>query len=63
MSKMFNKLPSEIVNIYDEYTAFCFNEACFYIRAQVEMGEEPNFNTKEVKQHYTSFTEFYKQFT
>ena len=35
-SLKFNKLPSEILRIKDEYTAFCFDEACLYISNQIE---------------------------
>ena len=40
-SQRFNKLPSEIACITDEYTAFCFDEACFYIITQLEDGKKP----------------------
>ena len=32
----FNKLPSEIARIHQEYEAFCFDEACEYIIKQLE---------------------------
>lgn len=36
IANRYNKLPSEILNIQDEYTAFCLNEACAYIQYQLE---------------------------
>ena len=37
----FKKLPSEILKIKDEYTAFCFDEACMYIITQIEDKKKP----------------------
>ena len=33
--------PSEIMGISDEYTAFCFDEACAFIIQQIKDGKEP----------------------
>lgn len=47
----FKRLPSEIARIYDEYTAFCFDEACEYIISQLQQDKKPrwkeDYNTKE----------------
>ena len=43
MSKKFKIRPSEILEIEDVYTAYCFDEACVYILSKVENGEKPNF--------------------
>lgn len=40
-SKRYNRLPSEILRIDDEYTAFCFDEACDYIITQLEQEKKP----------------------
>ena len=37
----FNKLPSEIARVYQEYEAFCFDEACEYIIKQLEDKKNP----------------------
>ena len=58
--------PSELMNIEDAYTAFCFDEACAYIVNQLKDGKEPvirkgkdaDGNTK----HYNSFSDFYKKY-
>lgn len=34
-------MPSEVMGIEDEYTAFCFDEACAFIVAKMQKGEEP----------------------
>ena len=53
---MFNKTPAELLFIDDEYTAFCLNQACAYIRANIEQDEEmPTF-----KVSYSSFTALYE---
>lgn len=57
MSKAYNKTPSEIMRIDDEYTAFCFDEACEEIMYRISKGEKPIFRSK-----YKSFADFYKQF-
>ena len=44
----FNKLPSEILRIDDEYTAFCFDEACLYITNQIENKKKPHFKDEKV---------------
>jgi hypothetical protein len=44
-----------MLGISDPYTAYCFDEACAFIVAKMENGEEPQFGRK-VK----SFTELYK---
>lgn len=36
VANRYNKLPSEILHIKDEYTAFCLDEACSYIHTQLE---------------------------
>ncbi len=40
----YNKLPSEILRIEDEYTSFCFDEACMYISSQLQNEKEPKWN-------------------
>ncbi|MCE9677209.1 MULTISPECIES: hypothetical protein [Paraclostridium] len=43
-SKKFNRLPSEIIGLDDDYVAFCFDEACMYILNEYEQGNEAEFN-------------------
>lgn len=57
ISKVYSKLPSEVMRIDDEYTAFCFDEACEEIMYRFSKGESPTFRSK-----YKSFSDFYKQF-
>lgn len=63
MSKYYRCLPSVLMNIEDEYTAFCFNEACCVIAMRLQEGDKPHYidpvKTKEVK-HYNSFKDMYK---
>ena len=45
----FNRLPSEIARIDDEYTSFCFDEACLYIVNQIEDKKKPHFRDEKAK--------------
>ena len=40
---MYNKNPSEMLNIQDEYIAYCFDEACIYIFNKIQEGDIPNW--------------------
>lgn len=64
MSKQYNCLPSEILGIEDDYTAFCFNEACMNIIIHLESGEKPRYieKKKNEKKEYSSFSDFYKNY-
>ena len=43
----FNKLPSEIARIHNEYEAFCFDEACDYIIRQLEDKKTPKWREEK----------------
>lgn len=58
LAKRFNRLPSELLNLEDEYTAFCFDEACGLILDKLESGEEIRFQQK-----FSSFSELYANYT
>lgn len=49
--------PSALLGLDDPYTAYCFDEACAYIRARVDKGEELCFKKK-----YKSFSDIYKEY-
>lgn len=61
-------LPSQVIKVEDEYTAFCFDEACAFIMGKIDNKEEPNFNVfasenedaKEIKKEYRNFGDYYK---
>lgn len=57
--------PSSLLNLHnDEYSAYCFDEACAYIIKMIEKGNEPNFNVfDENKKHFSSFSDMYKNIT
>lgn len=51
--------------VKDEYTAYCFDEACFYILSMIKEGKKPHFENdkgKATKGHYSSFSDLYKQY-
>ena len=63
MSKLYNCLPSYIIGIEDNYTAFCFNEACAEIILRLQNEEKPIYREQEEEQEeYSNFTDFYKNF-
>lgn len=60
--------PSEILEIYDPYTAFCFDEACAYIVRQLEDGKEPILKREKLNnvvkpQSYKKASELYSKFS
>jgi len=60
--------PSEILEIYDPYTAFCFDEACAYIVRQLEDGQEPILKREKLNnvvkpQSYKKASELYSKFS
>lgn len=57
LANTYKCLPSTLLDIYDPYTAFCFDEACAYIAQQIEEGEEPRFVIK-----FNSFKEMYEHY-
>ena len=48
------------MGIDDEYTAYCFNEACAQIMYRLEKGEEPYFKTVDTT-HYTRPSQLYNK--
>lgn len=51
------------MGIEDEYTAFCFNEACAYIITRLKNKEKPivRFDERN-KKVYSKPSDFYKKF-
>ena len=67
MSKLYCLRPSEVIGLYDEYEAFCFDEACNCIAYHLMNEEEANYREfdekgERKKNHYKSFSDLYKQF-
>lgn len=64
IARQYNCLPSSVVGIEDNYTAFCFNEACSYIRQRMDNGDEPIYQIDEEqnKMNYSCASEFFKQY-
>ena len=60
ISKLYNTLPSKILNIKDEYTAFCLNQACTFIRSMNDNGVKPIHTIKRNK--CTSFSDLYAKY-
>ena len=64
IAKEFGCLPSQVMSIDDEYTAYCFNEACMNVLTRLKNNETPHYVTleqgKENQQSYHNFSDFYK---
>lgn len=63
MSKIYKKRPSEILNIKDEYTSYCFDEACAIILNKMNNKEKPIFPVKgnNIESiHYNSASQLYE---
>lgn len=55
--------PSELLEINDAYTAFCFDEACSYILSKIRRGEEPMPKVKsDQPKVYKKPSDYYKKF-
>lgn len=46
-SIQYQKRPSEILFINDEYTSYCFDEACFFIITQEKEGKKAKFEKRK----------------
>ena len=58
MAERYQCRPSLLLDVEDCYTAYCFDEACFYILRQLEDKKEPRFRSK-----HTSFSDLYAGYT
>lgn len=47
LAKVYKKLPSEILGIDDEYTSFCFDEACAYITDRLQDKKRPQWEDEK----------------
>ena len=73
MSEQYKTRPSELLGLCDSYTAFCFDEACYFIRTKLqdlkkEQIDKLNFIENEKKnkptgKHYKSYSEHVKEVT
>ena len=58
--------PSELIEIDDPYTAFCFDEACALIVSKIKEGEQPIIKEekpKEQKITYNRPSDVYKKYS
>lgn len=55
--------PSDLMEIEDAYTAFCFDEACAYILSELKDGKTPMATGTVVEaKRYSRPSELYKNF-
>lgn len=50
------------MGIDDDYTAFCFDEACAYIVTQLKDGKEPILKVESSDKVYQKPSDFYNKF-
>lgn len=62
MSKQYATRPSELLGISDDYTAYCFDEACLLINLKLENKEKPHFpkRIENTPRHYSCVSKFYE---
>ena len=54
--------PSELIGIKDDYTAFCFDEACAFIIKQIKDGKEPIMRVESDKIVYNKPSDLYRKY-
>ena len=54
MMNIYRCRPSELLHVEEEYAAWCLDEACAFVKMQIDDGNEPIF-----KKRYTSPSEMY----
>ena len=54
--------PSDLLEIPDAYTAFCFDEACALIISRLKNGEVPIVKEEKEEIVYKKPSDFYKKF-
>ena len=54
--------PSELMSIKDEYTAFCFDEACAFIIRQIKDGKEPIMRIENDSVVYKKPSDLYRHY-
>lgn len=60
-----NMRPSDLVEIEDSYTAYCFDEAVAYILRRLMNGDtilENSGSSEEMKKVYSKPSDFYSKF-
>lgn len=75
MSMRYKVRPSEIMGISDPYTAFCFDEACYFIEVKIKDMKENEIESlnfiedrenqekekKRVSKRYQSYSELVRE--
>lgn len=54
--------PSELLDIQDAYTAFCFDEACAFIISKIKDGEEPIIKVGDKEKTISKPSDIYKKY-
>ena len=62
MANIYQCRPSVLLNLGDEYLAYCFDEACAYIKMRIQEGIEPTFKDTEKPKRFKRASDFYKSY-
>ena len=65
MAKEYNQKPSKIINIENDYIAYCFDEACIFLLSALKDGKKLKFDgdenqNKKPMKHFKSIREYYE---
>lgn len=58
MSQTYKIRPSNVLDIQDNYLAFCFDEACGYIVNQIKEDKTPRFLDEEKPSNNSNLINF-----
>lgn len=53
--------PSQVLNLTNDYEAFCFDEACTFIINKLEEKEEPWFDDSEEQKNNDNIIDFFNE--
>lgn len=53
--------PSQIINIDNDYEAFCFDEACAFIINEINSEKEPRFENEEKTNNNDDIIKFFNE--
>ena len=62
MANIYQCRPSVLLGLSDSYEAYCFDEACAYIKMRIQEGDKPVFKEDKKKLHFKNASELYKNY-
>lgn len=62
MANIYQCRPSVLLGLREEYEAYCFDEACAYIKMRMQEGAEPVFKKQGKPKRYKTASDLYKDY-